>query len=102
MVSNTDSPLHEAILWLHLALDDGPLHSKKLEKAAKENCISERLLLRAKAALRARCIKAGYKNARWYWRLPGDHRPIPDDAADKYRDQCDAFADSLNASLVHD
>ncbi len=92
--------LHEAILWLHLALDDGPVHSLKLEKQARENCVSKRQLLRAKAVLRVECLKSGYKNSRWYWRLPGDVRPVPVNLKDKWQDELEENAEAWD-KLMH-
>jgi hypothetical protein len=60
--------LLEAFFWLEEQMTAGiPYRSDQLEKAAKEEEISERTLKRAKKLLNIRSVRQGDE---WYWRLP--------------------------------
>jgi hypothetical protein len=61
--------LQEAKEFLREALGNGPVAAREIEEAARQNCISERTLRRARKALGVRHDKGGFKDG-WEWSLP--------------------------------
>jgi hypothetical protein len=67
------SACSEAKEFLHSVLADGPLAKKEISRQARELCISERTLRRAKEKLGIRSAKRGApgeKTQQWLWELP--------------------------------
>ena len=70
--------VREAMDWLEKALAKGPVLAKTLKQQARNNCISERTLDRAKAMLGVESFLVDGKiGGDWHWRLPT--KPVPRD-----------------------
>ena len=60
----------EAMEWLEAALRRGPVRAKEIKKQARDNCISERTLERAKAKLGVVSEQPTSIGDAWFWSLP--------------------------------
>ncbi len=65
-----------AMTWLEDALSNGPQRAKHIKTWARENCIAERTLERAKDRLGVRSSNEGVPgNNAWFWTLPKGGSP---------------------------
>ena len=60
----------EAMRFLEELLADGPVRATKVKKEAKENCIAERTLARAKLKLGIRSWNESSIGSAWFWGRP--------------------------------
>ena len=68
---DTMSKLNEAVHFLRVELENGPLPTREVKKRAKDEGIADKTLTRAKDKLGVEALKEGYQG-RWIWRFPFD------------------------------
>ncbi len=69
--------LDAAIDFLQQLLADGPVSATQILDQARDNALSKATLTRARILLHIRPKKQDY-SGRWFWSLPGDPRPLPE------------------------
>ena len=77
-----DLVLQAAIQFLNAALANGPVKATTLTSDAKDNALSQTTLNRAKSLLNIISVIQVF-SGKWFWKLPNDPRPLPENPLDR-------------------